>query len=150
MTFSRTSFLLVVSLSATLAFQAPSLSSLSSHPTAGATVTSQVSTALGSSRGGSSSNANNDQEFMRWAKQSRSAGATDNVVELLRPLGLVLNEDKRTGNVYVETVAPNGNAARTGKVSRTSQGWSPLEECVAAQPSSIRVGYNVRVGVDCY
>jgi hypothetical protein len=53
---------------------------------------------------------------MRWARQSRSAGAEDNVVELLRPLGLVLNEDKRTGNVYVETVAPGGNAARTGKV----------------------------------
>jgi hypothetical protein len=55
-------------------------------------------------------------DFMRWARQSRSAGAEDNVVELLRPLGLVLNEDKRTGNVFVETVAPGGNAARTGKV----------------------------------
>merc|ERR1712151_151386 len=33
----------------------------------------------------------------------------------LRPLGLVLQEDD-SGNVYVDTVAPNGNAARTGQV----------------------------------
>ena len=58
----------------------------------------------------------NDQDFMRWARASRSAGADDNVVELNRPLGLVLNEDEQ-GNVYVETVAPKGNAARSGKVS---------------------------------
>lgn len=59
--------------------------------------------------------ANDNNEFMRWAKQSRSASVGDNVVELVRPLGLVLNEDER-GNVYVETLAPKGNAARTGKV----------------------------------
>lgn len=59
--------------------------------------------------------ANND-DFMRWARASRSAGAGDNVVDLNRPLGLVLNEDE-AGNVFVETVAPKGNAARTGKVS---------------------------------
>jgi len=58
----------------------------------------------------------NDQDFMRWARASRSAQADDNVVVLNRPLGLVLNEDEQ-GNVYVETVAPKGNAARTGKVS---------------------------------
>ena len=56
-----------------------------------------------------------DSDFMRYAKQSRSASIGDNVVELNRPLGLVLNEDEN-GNVYVETVAPKGNAARTGKV----------------------------------
>jgi hypothetical protein len=56
-----------------------------------------------------------DSDFMRYAKQSRSASVGDNVVELNRPLGLVLNEDEN-GNVYVETVAPKGNAARTGKV----------------------------------
>jgi hypothetical protein len=59
--------------------------------------------------------ANDNSEFMRWAKQSRAASVGDNVVELVRPLGLVLNEDER-GNVYVETLAPKGNAARTGKV----------------------------------
>lgn len=59
--------------------------------------------------------ANDNNEFMRWAKQSRSASVGDNLVELVRPLGLVLNEDEQ-GNVYVETLAPKGNAARTGKV----------------------------------
>jgi hypothetical protein len=57
----------------------------------------------------------NEGDFMRWAKASRSASAEDNKVEMLRPLGLVLNQDD-AGNVYVETVAPKGNAARTGKV----------------------------------
>ena len=57
-----------------------------------------------------------DSDFMKWAKASRSASADDNVVELMKPLGLILNEDER-GNVYVETVAPNGNAARSGQVS---------------------------------
>merc|ERR1711966_375350 len=32
-----------------------------------------------------------------------------------KPLGLVLNQDDN-GNVYVETVAARGNAARSGKV----------------------------------
>jgi hypothetical protein len=56
-----------------------------------------------------------DEDLLRWARASRSAGADDTVVELIRPLGLVLNEDAFK-NVYVETVAPKGNAARTGKV----------------------------------
>eukprot|EP00522_Entomoneis_paludosa_P012028 CAMPEP_0172443956 /NCGR_PEP_ID=MMETSP1065-20121228/4137_1 /TAXON_ID=265537 /ORGANISM="Amphiprora paludosa, Strain CCMP125" /LENGTH=193 /DNA_ID=CAMNT_0013194369 /DNA_START=83 /DNA_END=664 /DNA_ORIENTATION=+ len=56
-----------------------------------------------------------DSDYMRWARQSRSAQADDNLVELIRPLGLILNQDEY-GNVYVETVAPKGNAARTGKV----------------------------------
>ena len=59
--------------------------------------------------------AQENEDFMRWARQSRSAGSDDTVVELMRPLGLVLNQDDN-GNVYVETVAPRGNAARTGKV----------------------------------
>ena len=61
-------------------------------------------------------NNNNNEDYLRWAKTTRSADADDNVVELLRPLGLVLQEDENR-NVYVETVAPKGNAARTGKVS---------------------------------
>lgn len=56
-----------------------------------------------------------DEEFMRWAKQSRSASSGDNKVELKRPLGLVLEQDDN-GNVFVQTVAPKGNAARTGQV----------------------------------
>ena len=50
-------------------------------------------------------------------RAARSAAADDNVVELMRPLGLILKQDDDTGNVYVDKVAPKGNAARTGKVS---------------------------------
>ena len=57
----------------------------------------------------------NDKDLLRWARANRSASADDRVVELKRPLGLVLDEDD-SGNVYVETVAPRGNAARTGQV----------------------------------
>lgn len=57
----------------------------------------------------------NDKDLLRWARASRSAGPNDRVVELKRPLGLVLDSDD-SGNVYVETVAPRGNAARTGLV----------------------------------
>jgi hypothetical protein len=59
-----------------------------------------------------------DEELLRWAKASRSASSEDTVVELNRPLGLVLSADD-DGNVYVETVAPKGNAARTGQVRST-------------------------------
>ena len=58
----------------------------------------------------------NDNDLLRWARSARTAGVDDRVVELKRPLGIVLNEDKN-GNVYVETVAARGNAARTGMVS---------------------------------
>lgn len=57
----------------------------------------------------------NDEDLLRWARSSRSAGANDNLVELMRPIGVVLAEDDK-GNVFVETLAPNGNAARSGKV----------------------------------
>jgi hypothetical protein len=57
----------------------------------------------------------NDDDLLRWARSSRSAGAEDNLVELGRPVGVVLAEDDN-GNVYVETLAPKGNAARSGKV----------------------------------
>ena len=57
----------------------------------------------------------NDEDLLRWAKSSRSADVNDRVVELKRPLGLVLQEDD-DGNVYVETVAPKGNAGRSGQV----------------------------------
>ncbi len=56
-----------------------------------------------------------DDDFVRWARASRSAQDGDNVVELVRPLGLILKEDEQR-NVYVETLAPKGNAARSGKV----------------------------------
>ena len=89
----------------TTAFQTASQPGRSAA-TPATTTTTTTTTAL---------NMASEQDFMRWARASRSAQADDNVVELLRPLGLVLNEDDK-GNVYVETVAPRGNAARTGKV----------------------------------
>mmetsp|Transcript_26375 Transcript_26375/g.40835 ORF Transcript_26375/g.40835 Transcript_26375/m.40835 type:complete len:195 (+) Transcript_26375:78-662(+) len=57
----------------------------------------------------------NDKDLIRWARASRTASADDRSVELKRPLGLVLEEDD-SGNVYVETVAPRGNAARSGMI----------------------------------
>ncbi len=58
-----------------------------------------------------------DQDaFTRFTKAQRFAGADDRIVEIRKPLGLVLNQDDDTGNVYVEIVAPKGNAARTGMV----------------------------------
>lgn len=59
--------------------------------------------------------ASEDEDMLRFARSSRSAAADDNVVELRKPLGLVLNQDDN-GNVYVETVAAKGNAARSGKI----------------------------------
>lgn len=56
-----------------------------------------------------------DDELTKFSRAQRQAGADDRIVELKRPLGLVLEEDEN-GNVYVETVAPRGNAARTGLV----------------------------------
>jgi len=56
-----------------------------------------------------------DDDLLRFARASRSSSNAENVVELMKPLGLVLNQDEK-GNVYVETVAPRGNAARTGRV----------------------------------
>jgi len=56
-----------------------------------------------------------DSPFMRWQRQKRSASVGDRVVELRRPLGIVLEEDEN-GNVYVDAIAPRGNAARTGQV----------------------------------
>jgi len=54
---------------------------------------------------------------MRWNRAKRSATVGDRVVELKRPLGIVLEEDEN-GNVYVDAVAPRGNAARTGMVKK--------------------------------
>jgi len=59
--------------------------------------------------------AEEDEDFLRYDKQSRAATAGDNLVELRRPLGLVLDEDDN-GQVFVQTVAPKGNAARSGLV----------------------------------
>jgi len=59
--------------------------------------------------------ANDDEDLMRESRSKRQAGVNDRVVELKRPLGIVLDQDE-SGNVYVQTLAPRGNAARTGLV----------------------------------
>ena len=59
--------------------------------------------------------ASDDDNFMKWARAARYATDEDEVIELPRPLGIVLNQDP-SGNVFVEKIAPKGNAARTGKV----------------------------------
>mmetsp|Transcript_123 Transcript_123/g.162 ORF Transcript_123/g.162 Transcript_123/m.162 type:complete len:198 (+) Transcript_123:77-670(+) len=56
-----------------------------------------------------------DDDLTRYSRQQRFADADDRIVELRRPLGIVLEEDAN-GNVFVETLAPKGNAARTGGV----------------------------------
>ena len=69
--------------------------------------------------------AGEDADLLKQARSARSAQAGDNVVELMRPLGLVLNSDD-DGNVYVETLAPRGNAARTGKVGNKFWDYTSL------------------------
>ena len=94
-----------------LAFIAASSSAFA--PPAAVSSSSSISTTASSSTALSMAN---DNDLLRWARSARTAGVDDRVVELKRPLGIVLNEDKN-GNVYVETVAARGNAARTGMVS---------------------------------
>jgi len=100
--------LVVVVVGTTNAFVTPSASSSSNHATTTSTATTTTSTSLNVFGGW-------DGDLLKRARESRSADVGDRVVELVRPLGLVLNQDEK-GNVYVETVAPRGNAARTGKV----------------------------------
>lgn len=71
-----------------------------------------------------------DDAFSRSNRASRQAGLEDRVVELKRPIGVVLEEDGK-GNVFVETLAPRGNAARTGLVRITFDNcWSLSVICL--------------------
>lgn len=81
------------------------------------TTISTPATASISTSSSALNNQQDDNDFLRFTKAARSAGVEDRVVELKRPLGVVLDEDEN-GNVYVETVAPKGNAARTGLVQK--------------------------------
>jgi len=56
-----------------------------------------------------------EEELKKLMRSARKAGANDRVVEIRKPLGLVLEEDER-GNVYVASVNPGGNADKTRKV----------------------------------
>ena len=57
-----------------------------------------------------------NENLIKRAREQRSADFGDRVVELVRPLGLILDQDEYA-NVYVKAMAPKGNAARSGKVS---------------------------------
>jgi hypothetical protein len=104
----------VTAITTTTAFVVPASSSSSSSVQRTATATTTTSTTVLTAKNNAGDDAS-EADLLRFARQSRSASSDDNVVELMRPLGLVLNQDDK-GNVYVETVAPKGNAARTGKV----------------------------------
>uniref|UniRef100_A0A6U4EGF8 PDZ domain-containing protein n=1 Tax=Phaeomonas parva TaxID=124430 RepID=A0A6U4EGF8_9STRA len=57
---------------------------------------------------------NMNDPLTNFFRAKRGVAAGDRIVEIKKPLGLVLEEDER-GDVYVASVA--GNAARTGKVN---------------------------------
>eukprot|EP01031_Cornospumella_fuschlensis_P031925 gene31925-38597_t len=59
-------------------------------------------------------NVRND-EFARANREIRRPGATDRLVELRKPMGLVLDEDKE-GNVFVKEIEQGGRAERSGMV----------------------------------
>lgn len=56
-----------------------------------------------------------DAPLRNMMRSARKPGPNDRVVEVNKPLGLVLEEDER-GNVYVKQVQRGGNAARSGKI----------------------------------
>merc|ERR1712129_543378 len=93
-----------------------------------------------------------EEDVARWQKAARQAGPNDRVVELRRPLGIVLDEDD-DGNVYVETVAARGNAARTGLVKEgeivtmcSATFGSQLWSCRGAGLTRILAAIRVRAG----
>merc|ERR1712071_185477 len=63
-------------------------------------ISNSMATSMATSMTSTSLNMANDNDLLRWARSARSASAEDRVVELKRPLGIVLNEDD-SGNVYV-------------------------------------------------
>lgn len=90
----------------------------------------------------------NENDLLRWARSARSAGVDDRLVELKRPLGIVLDEDAN-GNVYVETVAARGNAARTGMVSFASPSQKQENEYSGLIEEQCCVSVIGRSGVGC-
>lgn len=52
-----------------------------------------------------------DRALANMARAARQVGPNDRVVELRKPLGLVLEEDER-GNVYIVEILDGGNASR--------------------------------------
>jgi hypothetical protein len=58
--------------------------------------------------------ANDDDAKARRAQ--RKAGANARMVELRMPIGLELDEDPKTGDVFVKKIEKNGRADKTGMV----------------------------------
>ncbi|CAM9183196.1 unnamed protein product [Ectocarpus fasciculatus] len=98
-----------------LAFMGPSAASVRAL---GSTQGPSVSTSGVSrqpSKGMLSMASKKDEEAARqlsnMARAARKVGPNDRVVELRKPMGLVLEEDER-GNVYIVEIVPGGNASR--------------------------------------
>lgn len=67
--------------------------------------------------------AGKDDDFLKnVARSARKASATDRVVELNKPLGLVLEEDDK-GNVYVADLQAGGNAAQARIHAPRTRKW---------------------------
>eukprot|EP00752_Nemacystus_decipiens_P009173 g8194.t1 len=98
-----------------LAFTAvPSAASIRAVGSQGAAAVSSSAVSRKAPRG-MLSMASKDEEVERqlanMARAARKVGPNDRVVELRKPLGLVLEEDER-GNVYIVEIVPGGNASR--------------------------------------
>ncbi|CAB1117692.1 unnamed protein product [Ectocarpus sp. CCAP 1310/34] len=103
-----------------LAFMGPSTASVRAL---GSTQGRSVSTSAVSrqpSRGMLSMASKKDEEAARqlsnMARAARKVGPNDRVVELRKPMGLVLEEDER-GNVYIVEIVPGGNASRKKQIN---------------------------------
>ncbi|CAM9474455.1 unnamed protein product [Laminaria digitata] len=57
-----------------------------------------------------------DRALANMARAARQVGPNDRVVEVRKPLGLVLEEDER-GNVYIVEILPEGNASRKKSIN---------------------------------
>ncbi|GAB5030049.1 pdz domain protein [Nannochloropsis oceanica] len=105
---SATVILAAALLSLTSAFVLPVPGSSSSSSTSISRTYRPKTTTTFASGGSSEFNKN---------RAARKPGPMDLVVELQKPLGIVLEEDEK-GNVYVKELSPAGNAARSGKVEK--------------------------------
>lgn len=69
--------------------------------------------------------ANNEEEELikNMARAARKPSATDRVIEMSKPLGLVLEEDEKQ-NIYIKSAQPGSNAVqyfRSGKIKEGDQ-----------------------------
>ncbi|CAN0352872.1 unnamed protein product [Ascophyllum nodosum] len=57
-----------------------------------------------------------ERALANMARAARKVGPNDRVVELRKPIGLVLEEDEQ-GNVYIVEILPGSNASRNKQVN---------------------------------